>query len=187
MKTCSKFVLALLCSILALSAASCELFEDEPTTYMARQIIQKTYTFLDDLASDNYAAIYEGGVGTVVSDTSNPPGMAQRRVSMTITEFGLSDSGYGYWYTGEATFTTWSGDGSSPYMELTGTVTYTNKLMTDRTRVFTGTLDITNGPDDNTIDHMEFDLDFQEEVDATGTVYADLATLTFDNDFIPTY
>jgi len=161
-----------------------EIFEDRPDDYMVRQVIWKTYTFLDELAYARWSAPSAGGVGTVLRDETTPPGDTPRALTMTVTGFEVT-SDYDTWYSADAVFDTWSGDGSSPYMELSGTAAYTQRLTVDGTRVLSGSLDVDNPPDDNTIDHIEFDLTFNENR-ATGTVTADGTTIALNDLFIPT-
>lgn len=184
----SRPIAAVICSLFLIAAASCdlfmEIFEDKPDEYMVRQIIWKTYTFLDELANAQLNLVAGDKVGAELYEDATLPGEATRSMTMTITAYGVTDS-YNAWYSADAAFDAWSGDGSSPYVELSGTASYTNKLTVDGTRILSGSLDVDYPPDDNTIDHIEFELTFEDNW-ATGTVTADGQTIELSEKFIPT-
>lgn len=170
---------------LFLFASSCELFEGQPDEYMARQVTWRTYEFIDELFSDKSIDIYNyGGVGATVEDATHPPNQAPKTISMKVTDYQWVDGAH-YRYAGDVAMDRWSSDGSSPYMNLTGKVHYMNDLIT-HTGSLSGTLKVENGPEDNTIDSITFNLTFRDYNWASGTVKADWATIAFDDDFMPT-
>lgn len=172
-------------SMITVLAPSCDLFEDKPDLSMVEEVTAKAVAYMDDLVV-GYIQAQESldiPVGTRISDSTTPPGSATRTLDMDITEFVSLQPNYGIWYSGTASFDTWSGDGSSPYMELTGTLTYTNKILLDRSRVLSGELDVKNMLNGNTIDHIKFDIVFADEADVTGTVTADGVKFDLQDEF----
>jgi hypothetical protein len=170
---------------LFLLASSCEIFEDQPDEYMARQVTWRTYEFIDELFSKKSIDIYNaGGVGASVEDATHPPNMAPKTISMTVTDYQWVDGGH-YRYAGDVKMNNWSSDGSSPYMNLTGSVHYMNDIIT-HTGSLTGTLKVENGPEGNTIDSITFFLTFRDYNWTSGTVKADWTTISFNDAFVPT-
>jgi hypothetical protein len=166
-------------------ASACELFEAKPTQDMAEEITAKACFFMDELAAARMQDIRSRGTEALLSDSTTPPGARTRSLAMDITEYADLSPSYGQWYSAKSDFLGWSGDGSSPYMELTGTLSYADKRLLDGSRILKGGLDVGNGPEDNSIDRIEFDLTFARETEATGTIKADGTTFTLRDESIP--
>jgi len=162
-------------------AGSCELFEDPVTEEMAIAVTAKAVGFLKDFYN-GYNASY--ATGASITDTVQAPVGDPFSLAVTVTKYTRDDAA-GFAYEEEATFTEWYGDGSSPYMELTGTVTFTSVNNTDCT--IKGALKVANTRDgadeddapDITIDSIAFDLSIDDQNWGTGTVEADGRTFTW--------
>jgi hypothetical protein len=161
---------------------SCDLFEDTPTADMAVAVTWKLLDHLDHLHAVNYSQY--STVGSVINSSMNETGELAQYLKFTVLESGAGNGGG--WYSGTADMYKFSGDGSRPYIDFSGTVTYTDKTFLDGIKTLKGTLDLTNVADkSNTIDTITYDLKINASTNrANGTVTADGVVLRFADQLI---
>jgi hypothetical protein len=178
----------LLSLALAMFFSSCELFEPKPDASDVEDVTRKAYDYILEnyndtvdyvLTPEQVAAI---GPGTVMLDENRDmrTGTLHGSVKMTISSWTGPMSAAGFTYTGHVVFTTFAGDGSNPYVELSGEADYTYVAAT-HSHILNGTLTLVNGEDDNYLDRISYEnFDFRELSRCYGKITADGVVFNYD-------
>jgi hypothetical protein len=188
MKSTIRTAATLLCLALTVFFSSCELFEPKPDASDVEDVTRKAYDYILENYNDAVDYVFTPeqvaaiGPGTVMLDENRDmrTGTLYGSVKMTISSWTGPMSAAGFTYTGHVVFTTFAGDGSNPYVELSGEVDYTY-VAAAHSRILNGTLTLVNGEDDNYLDRVTYDnFDFRESGDCHGRITADGVVFTYD-------